>query len=163
MALFEQGNKNYLFRLTDGKFKAYTVNEWALKLSEYFDFMANDFWNKKESIKSGDLAGTTMDVPQQTPLSRKSLCIFAEISEQTLRNYASNEGTYVDYFDLTTHALNIIDNNQIEGALLGVYNTNLVARLQGIKDQTENINKNENTNVNYDHLTAEEIKDILGK
>lgn len=132
-----EGNKNYLFRLTDGKLKAYSVDEWALKLAAYFLFMANEFWQKKESIKSGDLAGRTMDVPVQTPLSRKSLCIFAEISEQTLRNYTSNEGAYIDYFDLTSHALTIIDNNQIEGAILGAYNPNIIARLQGLVDKTD--------------------------
>jgi len=157
------GNKNYLFRLTDGKLKSYSVNEWALKLKEYFDFMSNNFWYKQESIKSGDLAGQTIAVPIQTPLSRKSLCIFAQISHQTLINYASNTGSYIDYFELTTHALDIIDNNQIEGAMIGIFNSNLVARLQGIKDQTENINKNENSNVNFDNLTPEQIKELLGK
>lgn len=137
MALFEQGNKNYLFRLTDGKFKAYSVDEWALKLAEYFEFMANDYWERLEPIKSGDQAGTTMTVKMRTPLSRKSLCIFAKISEDTLRNYASNKESYVDYFDLTKHALDIIDNNQIEGALLNQFNAGIVSRLQGLVDKTD--------------------------
>ena len=135
MKLFEKGNKMYLFRLTDGKFKKYTPDEWGIKLRDYFEYMSEQYWFKSEAIKSGDLAGTTMQVETKLPLSRKSLAVFAEISEDTLRNYASNKESYNDYFDLTTQALNIIDSNQIDGALIGAYNTNLVARLQGLKEE----------------------------
>ena len=163
MAKFEKGNQMYLFRLTDGKFKKYTPQDWGLKLKEYFDYMSEKYWIKSEAIKSGDLAGTCMQVETKLPLSRKSLAVFAEISEDTLRNYASNKEGYYDYFDLTTQALNIIDSNQIDGALIGAYNTNLVARLQGIKEQTENVNTNENKNINFDNLTPEQIKALLSE
>ncbi len=146
MAQFEKGNQMYLFRLTDGKFKKYTPEEWGIKLKEYFEFMSNQYWYKSEAIKSGDLAGTTMQVETKTPLSRKSLAVFAEISEDTIKNYASNKEGYTDYFDLTTQALNIIDSNQIDGALIGAYNTNLVARLQGIKEEIDHTTNGKDLN-----------------
>ena len=160
---FEEGNQLYKFRLKDGKYKKYTIDEWLNKVIEYFEYMSTSVWLKNEAIKSGDMAGQCMQVKASTPLTRDSLAVFAGIHKTTIDNYASNKEGYEGYFDITNHALDIIDMNLKDGALLGFYNANLVARLQGIKDQTENINKNENTNVNYDHLTAEEIKDILGK
>lgn len=164
--MFEKGNQFYKFRLTNGKFKKYTPEEWGIKLAEYFDYMASQSWIKNEAIKSGDLAGTTMQVETAMPLSRKSLAVFAEISEDTLRNYASNKDEYTDYFDLTTQALNIIDSNQIDGALIGAYNTNLVARLQGLKDEHDHTTNGKeinnqlpiivNVNSNYDKFASSE-------
>lgn len=117
--------------------KKYEAEAWEKKLIEYFEFMKTQYWIKNESIKSGDLAGTTMQVETRTPLTRGNLCIFAGITKATLDNYLSNKEGYENHFAITKMALEIIDNDQIEGAMLGVYNTNLVARLQGLKEQTE--------------------------
>lgn len=117
--------------------KKYSPEVWEQKLKEYFEFMKTQTWIKYEAIKSGDRAGELIPIPTNTPMTRKNLCIFAEISEETLRNYASNKEGYENHFEVTTHALNIIDNNQIEGAIVGVYNANIVARINGIKEQTD--------------------------
>jgi hypothetical protein len=145
--------------------KKYDAEQWEAKLKEYFEFMKTQTWIKYEAIKSGEMAGQLIPIPTPTPLTRKNLCIFAQISEETLRNYESNKEGYQNHFEVTTHALNIIDNNQIEGALVGAYNPNLVARLNGLSEKTENDNKNtnQNTNINFDNLSAEEIKDLLNE
>jgi hypothetical protein len=144
---------------------SYTPESLCEKFNEYFEYMKTQTWQKTDAIKSGEMAGETIYIPINTPLSRKSFCIFANISEDTLRNYASNKESYTQYFDLTTRALEIIDNNQIEGAIVGVYNPNIVARLNGLSEKTENDNKNtnQNTNINFDNLSAEEIKDLLNE
>ena len=117
--------------------KKYTPEEWEKKLIDYFEFMKTQYWIKNESIKSGDLAGTCMQVETRTPLTRGNLCIFAGINKDTLANYVSNKKGYENHFAITKQALEIIDNDQIEGAMLGVYNTNLVARLQGLKEEVD--------------------------
>jgi hypothetical protein len=116
---------------------SYTPEDLCNKFNEYFEYMKTQIWNKTDAIKSGDMAGETIYIPVKTPLSRKGFCIFANISEDTLRNYASNKEAYTQYFDLCTRALDIIDNNQIEGAIVGVYNANIVARINGIKEQSD--------------------------
>lgn len=146
--------------------KKYTSEEWEQKLIEYFEFMKTQVWIKNEAIKSGDLAGTTMQVETRTPLTRGNLCIFAGIDRDTLANYASNKEGYENHFGITKIALEIIDNDQIEGAMLGVYNTNLVARLQGIKEQTDhttNGNDIQGTQINVKAISTQDLKDLLNE
>jgi hypothetical protein len=126
--------------------KKYEAEDWEQKLIEYFEFMKTQYWIKNESIKSGDLAGTTMQVETRTPLTRGNLCIYAGITKATLDNYLSNKGGYENHFAITKMALEIIDNDQIEGAMLGVYNTNLVARLQGIKEEHDHTTNGKDIN-----------------
>ncbi len=116
---------------------SYTPESLCEKFNEYFEYMKTQTWQKTDAIKSGDMAGETIYIPVNTPLSRKGFCIFANICEDTLRNYASNKESYTQYFDLCKRALDIIDNNQIEGAIIGVYNPNIVARLNGLTDKQD--------------------------
>jgi hypothetical protein len=137
MALFQEGNQMYKFRLKNGRFKEYTPEEWSKKINEFFEYMSTQYWEIEEPIKSGELAGQCMTVRKKIPLTMKDLAVFAEIDEQTIRNYSSNKPEYSDYFDLTTQALNTINSNQVTGAILGVYNANIVARLQGLKEEVD--------------------------
>lgn len=138
--------------------KKYNPQEWELKLKEYFEFMSTQTWTRHEAIKSGDRAGELIEIPIRTPLTRHNLCIFAEISEETLRNYASNKPGYEDHFEVTTQALKYIDNNQIEGALVGAYNSNLVARIQGIKENTDHTTNGKDLNPTVIQWGDKEIK-----
>lgn len=145
---------------------SYTPEELLDKFNEYLDYMKDQSWFKTDAVKSGENAGQIINIPIKTPLGRKSFCIFANISEQTLRNYASNEEAYKNYFDLTTRILEIIDNNQIEGAMVGVYNPNIVARLNGLTEKVDNTTNGKeinnqlpiivNVNSNYDKFASSE-------
>jgi hypothetical protein len=117
--------------------KAYNPEEWEQVLVNYFEFMKTQYWNKADAIRSGDRAGEIIYIPTQTPLTRGNLCAYASISYETLKNYASNKPGYENHFALTTRALELIDNNQIEGAMVGAFNSNLVARIQGLADKKE--------------------------
>jgi hypothetical protein len=146
---------------------SYTPEELCNKFNEYFEFMKTQTWHKTDAIKSGDMAGETIFIPIKTPLSRKSFCIFANISEDTLRNYASNKESYTQYFDLCTRALEIIDNNQIEGALVGIYNPNIVARLNGLTERVDNTTNGKDINnqpsINLTNLSTDDLKSLLNE
>lgn len=146
--------------------KKYTSEEWEAKLNEYFEFMKTQTWIKYEAIKSGERAGELIPIPTRTPLTRGNLCIFAGINRDTLANYASNKEGYENHFVITKQALEIIDNNQLEGALVGAYNPNLVARLQGIKEQTDHTTNGKEiqpNQVNVKALSTQELKDLLNE
>ena len=51
-----------------------------------------------------------------------------------------------------------IDTNQLIGATVGYYNANIIARIQGLKEQTESTNLNINKEVK--ELSDEDIKRI---
>jgi hypothetical protein len=132
-----KGNNYWEFREKHGRgFKYEPLTLWNEAVS-YFDWMSKRVWNKKESIKSGDLAGSTMDVPTSTPFSIQSFCLYADISDETFANYISNENPYKDFFGITTRIKNIIESQQFEGATVGVYNPNIIARKLGLVDRTD--------------------------
>lgn len=131
-------NNNYWqFRNKHGRDFKYTPEALWDEAVKYFEWMSQRVWNKKEAIKSGDLAGTIMDVPTQTPMSIESFCLFADIDDNTFLRYEKAEG-YQDFWDVTTRIRKVIESQQLEGATVGAYNANIIARKLGLADKTEN-------------------------
>ena len=70
-------------------------------------------------------------------MSIESFCIFADITTQTFRNYESNSKEYKDFFEVTTRIRTIIESQQFEGATVGAYNPNIIARKLGLVDKSD--------------------------
>lgn len=63
----------------------------------------------------------------------------------TIQQYLENrEGRYQEFVSTISRVRREIRQDQIEGSMVGIYNPNLTARIQGIAD---NVNNNTNTNV----------------
>lgn len=137
MCAAPKGNNYWQFRDKHGRDFKYTPEELWEEALKYFDWISSRVWNKKEAIKTGDLAGTTMDVPTQTPMSIDSFCLFADIDFKTFLNYESGKEQYKDFFQIATRIRKIIESNQFEGAVVGVYNPNIIARKLGLADKQE--------------------------
>lgn len=120
--------------------KKYTPQEWSDTFMSYLEDRGARVWNKKESIKSGDLAGKTMDVPTQLPLTIESFCVFANVSKQTFYNYEREIG-YEEYFDITTYMREVIESDQLDGATVGAYNPNIIARKLGLSENIDHTTK----------------------
>jgi len=133
----KKGNNYWQFRNKHGNNFKYTPDLLWEEAVKYFEWISKSVWNKKEAIKSGDLAGTLIDVPTQTPMSIQSFCLFADISDETFANYVSNKKNYKAFFGITTRIKGIIESNQFEGAVVGAYNPNIIARKLGLTDKTE--------------------------
>jgi len=130
------GNEYWKFRNKHGRDHSYDPEALWDEAVKYFDWISQSVWNKKEAIKSGDMAGTTMDIPTQTPMSIKSFCLFADIDENTFNRYEKEEG-YKDFWEITTRIKSIIQSNQFEGATVGAYNPNIIARTLGLSEKIE--------------------------
>lgn len=139
-----KGNNYWEFRGKHGRDFAYTPESLWEEAVKYLEWMSDRVWNKKEAIKSGDMAGTLIDVPTSTPLSMESFCIFADINMETFRNYQSNNDIYKDFFDVSTRIRQIIESQQFEGATVGAYNPNIIARKLGLSEKTEDVTPNKN-------------------
>ena len=116
--------------------KAYTPEEWGHVFLDYLKDRQDKEWQKKEPIKSGDRAGDIIDIPHCLPLTIRSFCVFANVIPDTFRNYEKAEG-YEEYFLITTRMRNVIEADQIDGATVGAYNPNIIARLIGLKDRSD--------------------------
>lgn len=130
------GNNYWEFRNKHGRDFKYTPEALWDEAVKYFDWMSERVWNKKEAIKSGDLAGSLIDVPTSTPMSIESFCLFADITTETFRKYEKGKG-YEDFIEVTTRVREIIESQQFEGATVGAYNANIIARKLGLADKTE--------------------------
>lgn len=132
-----KGNQYWQFREKHGRHFSYTPDQLWDEAVKYFEYMEESVWSKQEAIKSGELAGTTMNVNIKTPLSIQSFCLFADISDETFANYISNKEPYKDFFGISTYIKGIIESNQFEGATVGIYNPNIIARKLGLTDKSE--------------------------
>jgi hypothetical protein len=132
-----KGNNYWEFRNKHGRDFKYTPDYLWDEAVKYFEWISTKVWNKKDPIKSGEMAGTLIDIPTQTPMSLESFCLFADISCDTFRNYESNTNEYKDYFEVTTRIRKIIESQQFEGATVGAFNPNIIARKLGLQDKTD--------------------------
>lgn len=130
------GNNYWQFRNKHGRDFIYEPEELWIEAVKYFEWISERVWNKKEAIKSGDMSGTTMDIPTQTPMSIKGFCLFSDIDENTFSRYEKEDG-YKDFWAITIRIKNIIQSNQFEGATVGVYNPNIIARTLGLSEKVE--------------------------
>lgn len=142
-----KGNNYWQFRNKHGNNFSYTPELLWEEAEKYFEWISKQCWNKKEAIKSGELAGTLIDIPIQTPMSIQSFCLFADISDETFKNYTSNKDSYKDFFGIAMRIKSIIESNQFEGATVGAYNPNIIARKLGLVDKTDVTSGGESLNL----------------
>lgn len=131
-----KGNKYWQFRNKHGRGFSYTPDQLWDEAVKYFEFMEGNVWNRQESIKSGELAGTTMDVPTTTPMSIQSFCLFADIDDNTFSRYEKEKG-YENFWAITRKIKAVIQSQQWEGATVGAFNPNIIARTLGLTDKSE--------------------------
>ena len=128
-----KGNNYWEFRGKHGRDFKYTPDALWEEAVKYFEWISKRVWNKNEAIKSGDLAGEIIKVPTSTPMSIESFCLFCDIDRKTFDNYESKK----DFLHIITRVRTIIESNQFEGATVGAYNPNIIARKLGLTDKSE--------------------------
>jgi hypothetical protein len=132
-----KNNQFWKMRDLKSRQKIFSTPELLLEAAyEYFKQCDENPWYKNEAIKSGMDAGKIIQIPVRTPYTFEGLYSFLGISRIGYMNYEKDE-KYEVYFTITTHIRSIIERNQIEGASVGAYNPNIIARLLGLVDKSE--------------------------
>jgi len=139
----EKGNKYWQFRNKHGRDFKYTPELFWDEAVKYFEWMEDRVWNKKDPIKSGEMADSLIDVPTQTPMSITSFCVFSDIDENTFQRYEKEIG-YEDFWAVTKQIKAIIESQQFEGATVGAFNPNIIARKLGLSEKMQHSNDPEN-------------------
>lgn len=132
-----KGNQFWKLAASIGRNKIFSSPE-NLKAScaEYFETTDKRKWAKKDFIRSGEGAGTVVDLPTDTPYTQSGICLFLGIDEKTWWNYG-NDQNYKDFFPIVAWANQIIETQQREGALVGAFNAPLIARMHNLADKQE--------------------------
>lgn len=129
------GNEYWKFRNKHGRDFKYTPDLFWDEAVKYFEWMLTRVWNKKDPIKSGDMAGTLIDIPTQIPMSIASFCIYADIDENTFQRYEKEDG-YEAFWAVTKQIKQIIESQQFEGAVVGAFNPSIIASKLGLANKT---------------------------
>lgn len=106
---------------------------------EYFEETSKRKWFKAEAIKGGKEVGKTINVPTETPFSISGLCLFLGVNTRYFEQFEKSE-TYKnnkDYSTIITRVKDIIETHQLEGAIVGAFNPNIIARKLGLTDKTD--------------------------
>jgi hypothetical protein len=131
-----EGNEFWRLAEDPGRPKAYDPPRLLNISYDYFKWATENPWMKNEAVKGGDNAGMIIKVPTSRPFTIHGLCVFAGISVQTFDNYSKNK----EFLEVTTRIREIIYNQKFEGAAVGAYNANIIARDLGLADKKE-VNK----------------------
>ncbi len=119
--------------------KKYTADAFWNKFLEYVEDNKTDTMARVELLKAGELAGIQKQCDLKVPLSIKGFCIYAMITHQTFLNYNDSEQLDKDLFEVSTRIRDYIETEQVNGANVGLYNPNIVARVNGL-NETINLN-----------------------
>lgn len=90
----------------------------------------------------------------ERPLTISGFHVYCAENIADLEAYWLNrDNRYEDYSGIISRIKAEIRADQVEGGLLGDYNSNLTARLNGIKEQTESVSNHNITLMNIDPLS----------
>jgi hypothetical protein len=131
MAEFEKGNNFWELRATHGRELIFSSPEilWEA-CKEYFEATANRPWIKEDWVGKDAIAVERKTTP---PFTLTSLCLFLDITFQTWQNYKARP----DFLDIIARVEAVIYSQKFEGATVGAYNANIIARDLGLTDKVE--------------------------
>jgi len=128
-----KGNEFWKLRSKHGRDKIFETPEIMLEACyEYFDYQSKQTWNKID-YRGKDV--TEVQIPTSLPFTLTGLCIFLGVNTQYFNDF---EKTCSKDFSLViTHVREVIYNQKFEGAAVGAYNANIIARDLGLIDKQD--------------------------
>ena len=126
-----KGNQWWRLRAKHGRDLIFSTPEilWESAV-EYFEATDKRKWEKDDWVGK-DAVKVTRKV--DTPYSLSGLCLFLECSEETFRLYEARK----DFVEVTARIRQIMYTQKFEGATVGAFNANIIARDLGLKDSSD--------------------------
>lgn len=157
MADFEIGNQLWRLRSKHGRDTLFKTPEMLLEAAHNYFNWCND--NPIQSVvKKTSNNGFSDEVKtHQRPFTKQGLFLHFGCSETWLTNFKKT--CSADFLKVIEAIEQTIEAQQIEHAMVGVFNSNLVARIQGIKDSTDVTTNGENVKAVV-NISKENIKEI---
>lgn len=169
-----KGNQFWKNRSKHGRDRLFETPQLLLDAAfEYFQWCDDNPWKSVETIQKGIRAGengpkgmveeTSKVKPIARPYTIEGLTLYVNATlswwRQFKRNLKPEENNIdKDFLTVIEEIEQIIYQNQLEGATIGTFNANIVARKLGLVDKTEN--KNVNINREAKELSDDEIKKL---
>ena len=157
-----KGNQFWKIRSKHGRDKLFATPELLLTAAyEYFEWCDNNPWLKNETtVKPAGVE--SKETPTARPYTISGLCIYLHASEFWWKEFRKGAGNNKDFLPIITHIEDIIRTQKFEGAMVGAFNANIVARDLGLKDVQEIITPDTKIIV-QNKADSKKISDILSK
>jgi hypothetical protein len=130
-----KGNQFWKLRSKHGRDKLFVSPELLLESAfEYFQWCDENPWiaTKTSSSEKGTYHE---EKPTQRPYSKVGWYVYIGCSDSWLNEFKKTASE--DFLLVIKEIENIIDTNQWEGASVGVFNANIIARTLGLKERTD--------------------------
>lgn len=131
-----RGNKFWKLRSKHGRDTLFASPDllWEA-VCEYFTWCDRNPWYKNEAIKSGENAGQIIKIPTQRPYTLSGLCLYLGCNQAYFRQF--KERCSEDFSTIITRVEETIETQQFEGATVGAFNPNIIARKLGLVEKKE--------------------------
>jgi hypothetical protein len=125
------GNQFWKQRATHGREKIWETPEllWE-SCMEYFEATDNRKWIKKDWVGKD---AEEVERETETPYTWTGLYLFLDCVHSTWQEYEKRQ----DFTAITARVRHIIYTQKFEGAAVGAFNANIIARDLNLKDSTE--------------------------
>ena len=125
------GNQFWKLRSKHGRDKIFTSPDilWEACM-EYFEATSQRKWVRKDWVGKD---ANEVERETETPFTLTGLFVFLDIVKQTWANYRDKEG----FLDVIARVEQIMYTQMFEGASVGAFNANIIARDLGLKEQTD--------------------------
>jgi hypothetical protein len=125
-----KGNQFWKLRSKHGRDKIFESPEMLWEAAcEYFQHITDN----PLSVQDNKGTKNVNDVDLIRPFTLHGLCIFLDITRVTYIEYRGRE----DFTNVTRKIDDIIYNQKFEGAAVGIFNANIIARDLGLKENVE--------------------------
>lgn len=126
-------NQFWKLRTTHGRDRLFSDPEllWT-EACKYFEHTNQRKWIKQDWVGKD---GTYVERESETPYTKSGLCVFLDVSEW--RILSDLKKVSEDFSRVVSRIEQIIYTQKIEGAAVGAFNANIVARELGLKDSTD--------------------------
>jgi hypothetical protein len=130
-----KGNQFWKLRSKHGRDALFASPELLWEAAcEYFEWCDEHPWSTVKFTET-DKGGSTESKPTQRPYSRGGLFLYIGCSETWLTNFKKE--CSIDFLRVIEEIEKVIDTQQWEGATVGVFNSNIIARTLGLKERSE--------------------------
>lgn len=138
----------------------FTPDEFEAAWNDYFQWCDENPWMKNEAVKSGDSAGMIIQIPTARPYSEIGFCAYHGLGEhyinqlgKRLEDASNDEEEKLSY--ILTRARAKCRAQKFEGATVGAFNANIIARDLGMVDKKD-------ITTGGDKITGIQITDVDG-
>lgn len=131
-----KGNKFWENRSKHGRSKLFATPALLWDAAcEYFTWCDDNPIIKKDVVRSGKNAGDIIDIPMQRPYSLSGFLFYVGAGDAYWRQFKAAD--HEDFSTVINDIEKVIETQQFDGATVGIFNSNIIARKLGLVDKTD--------------------------